>query len=111
MFEGNIIRSHILGLICILDIDVEGVKSMKATKFRPNYVFIAPPSLEVLEQRLTKRGSETEESLKKRLDRAVIDMEFGETKGNFDLHLVNDDLNRAYSQLEEFLKSRYSELK
>ena len=81
MFEGNIIRSHILGLICILDIDVEGVKSMKATKFRPNYVFIAPPSLEVLEQRLTKRGTETEESLKKRLDRAVIDMEFGETKG------------------------------
>jgi len=99
------------GVICILDIDVQGVRSMKKTEFKSNYVFISPPSLEVLEQRLSKRGTETEQSLRKRLDRAVTDMQFGEAEGNFDLHLVNDDLNVAYTELEQFLKSRYPDLK
>ena len=107
----NIIRGNISGVICILDIDAEGVRSMKKTEFKSNYVFIAPPSLEVLEQRLKKRGTETEQSLRKRLDRAVTDMKFGKTEGNFDLYLVNDDLNVAYTELEQFLKSRYPDLK
>ena len=64
-----------------------------------------------LEERLRKRGTETEESLQKRLARAVTDIKFGEEEGNFDLYLVNDDLERAYRELEDFLKSRYSELK
>ena len=84
---------------------------MKKTDLKSNYVFIAPPSLEVLEQRLIKRGTETEQSLRKRMDRAVIDMQFGEAEGNFDLFLVNDDLNVAYTRLEQFLKSRYPDLK
>ena len=107
----NIIRGNISGVICILDIDAEGVRSMKKTEFKSNYVFISPPSLEVLEQRLSKRGTETEQSLRKRLDRAVTDMQFGKTEGNFDLYLVNDDLNVAYTELEKFLKSRYPDLK
>ena len=107
----NIIRGNISGVICILDIDAEGVRSMKKTEFKSNYVFISPPSLEVLEQRLSKRGTETEQSLRKRLDRAVTDMQFGKTEGNFDLYLVNDDLNLAYTELEKFLKSRYPDLK
>ena len=107
----NIIRGNISGVICILDIDAEGVRSMKKTEFKSNYVFISPPSLEVLEQRLNKRGTETEQSLRKRLDRAVTDMQFGKTEGNFDLYLVNDDLNVAYAELEKFLKSRYPDLK
>ena len=84
---------------------------MKKTDLKSNYVFIAPPSLEVLEQRLIKRGTETEQSLRKRMDRAVTDMKFGEAEGNFDLYLVNDDLNVAYTQLEQFLKSKYPDLK
>ena len=84
---------------------------MKKTDLKSNYVFIAPPSMEVLEQRLIKRGTETEQSLRKRMDRAVIDMQFGEAEGNFDLFLVNDDLNVAYTRLEQFLKSRYPDLK
>lgn len=53
------------GKICILDIDVQGVKAVKETDLSPLYVFIKPPSLEVLEQRLRDRGTETEESLSK----------------------------------------------
>ena len=52
------------GRICILDIDVQGVKAVKETDLSPMYVFIQPPSLEVLEQRLRDRGTETEESLR-----------------------------------------------
>ena len=84
---------------------------MKASQFQPNYIFITAPNMEVLEERLRKRGTETEESLQKRLARAVADIKFGEEKGNFDLYLVNDDLETAYRELEDFLKSRYSELK
>ena len=101
----------ILGVICILDIDVQGVKSMKITSFNSNYVFIQPPSLEVLEQRLKQRGTESEESLKKRLELAKIDMEYGNAKGNFQLVLVNDNLEEAYDKLEKFLSERYPELK
>ena len=40
------------GKICILDIDVQGVKAVKNTDLTPMFVFIKPPSLEVLEKRL-----------------------------------------------------------
>ena len=52
------------GKICILDIDVQGVKAVKKTDLTPLFVFIKPPSLETLEQRLRDRGTETEESLR-----------------------------------------------
>lgn len=99
------------GLICILDIDVQGVQSMKKTSFNSNYVFVCPPSMDELEVRLKKRGTEDEESLRKRLDLAKTDMVYGKEKGNFDLVLVNDKLEEAYSQLEKFLKENYSQLK
>ena len=51
------------GKICILDIDVQGVKAVKKTDLDPKYVFIKPPSLHILEQRLRARGTETEASL------------------------------------------------
>ena len=40
------------GLICILDIDIQGVKSIKETDISCNYIFVQPPSMEVLKQRL-----------------------------------------------------------
>merc|ERR1711894_771212 len=80
------------GKICILDIDVQGVKAVKETDLTPLLVFIKPPSLEVLEERLRSRGTETEESLSKRLGAAAAEMEYGEEEGNFDIIIVNDDL-------------------
>jgi len=91
------------GRICILDIDVQGVKAVKKTDLSPLLVFMQPPSLEVLEQRLRDRGTETEESLSKRLGAAAAEMEYGETEGNFDVIIVNDDLESAYAKLKEFI--------
>ena len=51
----------------MLDFSVQGVKSLKKVEDlpKPAYVFIKPPSMEVLEKRLRARGTETEESLAK----------------------------------------------
>jgi len=95
------------GLICILDIDVQGVISIKKSELNPNYVFVKPPSIQELEKRLKARGTETEDSLQRRIDAAKIDMEYGDTPGNFDLVIVNDNLNVAYESLEEFIKKKY----
>ncbi|XP_063527510.1 guanylate kinase isoform X14 [Pongo pygmaeus] len=61
--------------ICVLDVDLQGVRNIKATDLRPIYISVQPPSLHVLEQRLRRRNTETEESLAKRLAAAQADME------------------------------------
>ncbi|XP_021782123.1 guanylate kinase isoform X8 [Papio anubis] len=61
--------------ICVLDVDLQGVRNIKATDLRPIYISVQPPSLHVLEQRLRQRNTETEESLAKRLAAARADME------------------------------------
>ena len=91
------------GKICILDIDVQGVKNIKKTDLQPEYVFIKPPSKAVLEERLRARRTESEESLAKRLAAATAEMDYGDTEGNFDLVIVNDELEAAYSELREFM--------
>lgn len=63
--------------ICILDIDTQGVKSIRQTSLNPIFIFMKPPSMEVLEQRLRDRNTESEESLQKRLTTANIEMEYG----------------------------------
>lgn len=65
------------GKVCVLDIDVQGVKQVKKTNLNPYYVFIKPPSLEVLKNRLTMRKTESEESLNHRLKVASEEMEYG----------------------------------
>ncbi|XP_077611995.1 guanylate kinase isoform X1 [Crocuta crocuta] len=91
--------------ICVLDVDLQGVRNIKKTDLRPIYIFVQPPSLDVLEQRLRQRNTETEESLAKRLAAARVDMESCECKeqGLFDLIIINDDLDKAYQALEEAL--------
>ena len=82
---------------------MEGVKQIKKTDLEPLYVFIKPPDLKVLEERLRGRKTETEESLKRRLDRAAAEIEFGEIPGNFDLIVVNDDVDTVEKQMKDFL--------
>lgn len=91
------------GKICILDIDVQGVKQVRKTDLNPWYVFLKPPSLEELENRLRARKTETDASLKLRLDVASKEIEYGVQPGNFDLVVINDDLEHAYAQLREFV--------
>ncbi|XP_008299189.1 guanylate kinase 1b [Stegastes partitus] len=90
-------------LICILDVDIQGVRRIKETDLNPIYISIQPPSMEILEKRLRDRQTETEESLQKRLEAARIDMELSKEPGVFDVVIINDDLERAYEELKEIL--------
>ncbi|POS86121.1 hypothetical protein EPUL_002955, partial [Erysiphe pulchra] len=76
----------------VLDIEMEGVKQIKASQIAARYLFIAPPSLELLEQRLRGRGTEKEESIQKRLAQAQNELAYAATEGAHDITIVNDDL-------------------
>ncbi|EPY84959.1 hypothetical protein CB1_000422002 [Camelus ferus] len=89
--------------ICVLDVDLQGVRNIKKTDLQPIYICVQPPSLDVLEQRLRQRNTETEESLAKRLAAARADMESSKEPGLFDLIIVNDNLDKAYWALKEAL--------
>ena len=83
------------GKICILDIDVQGVRNVKKSSLDAIYIFIAPPSMEELEKRLRGRGTETEEAVLKRIKNAKGELEYGTDK-NFDRVFTNDDLDKKF---------------
>lgn len=88
--------------MAILDIEMEGVKQMKAN-IDARYVFIKPPSFEALETRLRSRGTENEEQIQRRLAQAKVELEYADTPGVHDLIIVNDDLDEAFCQLDRFI--------
>ncbi|XP_026547194.1 guanylate kinase [Notechis scutatus] len=89
--------------ICILDIDLQGVRNIKKTDLNPIYISVQVPSIEILEQRLRERQTETEDSLQKRLQAAATDMELSKEAGLFDMIIINDDLEEAYTKLKNIL--------
>ncbi|XP_076368419.1 guanylate kinase-like isoform X4 [Tachypleus tridentatus] len=92
------------GLVCVLDIEVEGVKKIKKTDLNPRYIFIKPPSIDALKERLQKRGTETDEIINERICRAKKELEYGEIPGNFDTSILNDCLEDAYKELKNYLR-------
>ncbi|KAF9679662.1 hypothetical protein SADUNF_Sadunf06G0037900 [Salix dunnii] len=91
------------GKRCILDIDVQGARSVKASSLEAIFIFICPPSMEELETRLRSRGTETEEQILKRLQNAKKEMEQGQSSGIFDHILYNDNLDECYESLKKLL--------
>lgn len=98
-------------LICILDIDMQGVKNIKRTDLDPIYISIQPPSMQELEKRLRDRKTESEESLQRRLNAANVDMELSKEPGLFDVVIINQDLDNAYGKLKEALLEEIKKVK
>ncbi|KAG7417687.1 Guanylate kinase [Fusarium oxysporum f. sp. rapae] len=92
------------GKVVVLDIEMEGVKQVKASSIDARYVFISPPDTEELEKRLRGRGTETEESIQQRLTRAQDELAWAKN-AEFDKILVNDDLEKTYQELDAFVYS------
>jgi guanylate kinase len=85
------------GKSLLLDIDVQGADSLKTAYPKETIrIFLKPPSMEELERRLRARGTDSEESITKRLAAAANEM--GQME-HFDHVIVNDILERAYFQL------------
>ncbi|KAG2233154.1 guanylate kinase [Thamnidium elegans] len=107
-FSGNMYGTSIksvedvveAGKVCMLDIDMQGVQSVKKTQLNPKYIFVQPPSLEILEQRLRGRGTEKEEAVLARLEASKRELEYGALPGAYDHVIVNDDLETAYNSLK-----------
>lgn len=92
------------GKTVILKIEVEGASNIK--KLYPDSVgiFIMPPSMEVLEQRLRSRGTEGEADIKKRLE--IAQSEIGHSKV-YDYLVVNDDLEKTSENVLDILHKLY----
>lgn len=94
------------GRVMLFDVDVKGAASIKRHYPEALVIFINPPSVESLKQRLTGRKTENESALGKRLERVPMELELG-TK--FEHQVVNDDLPHAIAQVEEIL-AKHAEL-
>ncbi len=80
----------------ILKIDVQGAGQIRESGENGIFVFIAPPSMEELKRRIASRGTESDESLEKRFQRAADEIK--EAK-HYDYIVVNDDLERALDMI------------
>ncbi|KAI0416809.1 guanylate kinase [Xylaria grammica] len=92
------------GLVVLLDIEMHGVKQIKMHPgFNARCVFIKPPSMEELEARLRGRGTESEESIQKRLTRAEAELEYSKTPGVHDIIITNDKIEEAFEKLDKYI--------
>lgn len=89
------------GRSLILEIDVQGAFQVKKRFPDAILIFIMPPSLEVLAERLSARGTETEESLSLRLANAKAEIELAP---RYDDVVVNDDLDDATAELLQVIQ-------
>jgi guanylate kinase len=80
----------------VVEIDVQGARQIRAICPKAFMVFIKPPSLEELERRLRQRGTETDEQVRRRLDKASDELA---AEPEFDVSVVNDVLDEAANQV------------
>lgn len=85
-----------------LEIDVQGALQVRKALPEAHLVFIEPPSLEELERRLRQRGTETEDVISSRMKTAEVELA---QKMEYDVQVVNDDLERAVDELVEVINS------
>lgn len=80
----------------VLEIDVQGAFQVREMIPQAKLIFIEPPSLEVLEARLRGRGTEAEDEVIRRMKTAEVELS---RKMEYDVQLVNDDLDQATDTL------------
>lgn len=87
----------------ILEIEVQGALQVKENDPRAILVFIEPPSMEELEARLRGRGSDSDKSIKQRLETAKLELA---SKKEYNCAFVNDDLSTVVRQVEEYIANQ-----
>lgn len=88
----------------LLDIDVQGAALLAKAYPEETYrIFISPPDMPSLEKRLRARGTDSEETIQKRLRNAETEMK---RSSEFDHVIINDQLERAYLELSALIRKR-----
>ena len=110
--EDSVLFAMEEGCHVLLDIDVQGAQQLRdsLTRLSPRHpirrgfmdIFISPPSIEELERRLRGRGTDGEHVIRKRLDNAKGEMAHA---AEYAFQVVNDDLEKAYSDLKAIILS------
>ena len=88
----------------LLEIEIQGALQVKEKRPDTLLVFITPPTAEELERRLRGRGTETEEVIKGRMERAK---EEAQGMDQYDYVLINDDLETCVKQMHETIQSQH----
>ena len=91
------------GYFVLFDVDVKGARSLKSA-FEDDalVLYLRPPSMEILKERLVERGTESTEDIEERLQRAQKEMQEALM---FDATILNDDLEEAYREVRDFVKA------
>ena len=87
----------------ISEIDVQGAKNIKKEFINSLLIYILPPSMEELKNRLIKRGTETKEEIEKRLQIALVE---NKSRYFYDYIVINDKLDIAVKEIERIINNK-----
>jgi len=96
------------GKIVVLDIDVQGAAQVRTAMPNAFGVFILPPSEDELFRRLKERGRDDEDAISRRFAEARKEIAIAQGSGVYDAFVVNDNLDRAISEVESLVRKRLS---
>jgi len=100
-FEQRVAEERLAaGRPVLLEIELEGARQVRRSFPSGFQVFLEPPSFEELERRIRGRGTDSEEAIQKRLERARIELA---AAPEFDARLVNGELETALTELERLM--------
>ncbi len=89
----------------LLEIEVQGAGQVRARRSDARFVFLLPPSMEELSQRLRRRGTDDEAAVERRLERVVLELR---AVHDFDYAVVNDELEAAVAAVCEIVRAERS---
>ncbi len=91
------------GTDILLDIDVQGAEQIRSRGLEAVFIFVLPPSLEALRERLSGRKTDPPEVIRRRIEKAREEISYYD---RYDYVIINDELERAYSDLRSVVISR-----
>ena len=100
--KGPVLEALARGRSPLLEIDLDGARQVRATMPEALFVFLEPPNWEELVRRLVGRGTETAAERERRLETARVELAAAQ---EFDVRIVNDDVERAARELVSLMDS------
>lgn len=98
------------GYVCLLEIEIKGAQKVFRSGLDCNYLFILPPSVEALRERLINRGTEELEIIEKRVAIAKGELEELQQLEFFNKRIVNDNFDQFYAEVLTYLHELYPKL-
>lgn len=98
--RSKVIEKLNTGKDVVLEIDIQGALKVKEAYPKGIFIFILPPSMEELKNRIIKRGSETEESLMRRFKSAYKEINY---VSKYNYAVINDEIDSAVSKIESII--------